>query len=123
MEDYVNEFMDASRELNSIGKPVDDELLGAMMLQGLPESYEPMVMAIEHSVSQLVSKGYVAVFDKNGCKIQDSDSCNIEGEIQATTTEMGGIYRLNIKELANVATTSTHLLWHKRLRQLNRVSM
>ncbi|KAG5879642.1 hypothetical protein JTB14_034442 [Gonioctena quinquepunctata] len=34
IEDYVNEFMNASQKLNSIGKPVDDELLGTMMLQG-----------------------------------------------------------------------------------------
>lgn len=55
MEDYVNEFMTISQKLSAISKPVDDELLGAMMLQGLPENYNPMVMAIEHSGAHITS--------------------------------------------------------------------
>lgn len=49
MEDYVNDIMAMSQQLISIGKPLDDEFLGAIMLQGLTEEYEPMVMALESS--------------------------------------------------------------------------
>lgn len=55
MEDYVNEFMTVTRKLSAISKPVDDELLGAMMLQGLQENYNPMVIAIEHSGANITS--------------------------------------------------------------------
>lgn len=49
MEGYVNEVMTLSQQLLSIGKPLDDEFLGVIMLQGLTEDYEPMVMALENS--------------------------------------------------------------------------
>ncbi|KAG8224477.1 hypothetical protein J437_LFUL003200 [Ladona fulva] len=34
MEDYVNEVMSLSQKLAAVDKPVDDEFLGAIMLQG-----------------------------------------------------------------------------------------
>lgn len=55
MEDYVNDFMTVSQKLKSAGKPIDDEDLGVIMLQGLPESYAPMIMAIEHSNVKVTS--------------------------------------------------------------------
>lgn len=55
MEDYVNDFMTVSQKLKSAGKPLDDEDLGILMLQSLPENYAPMIMAIEHSNVKVTS--------------------------------------------------------------------
>lgn len=49
MESYVNEILSISEQLAGIGKPVDDEYIGIIMLQGLPEEYEPMTMALENT--------------------------------------------------------------------------
>lgn len=55
MEDYVNQIMALSQQLMSIGKPLDDEFLGVIMLQGLTDDYEPMVMALENSGIDITS--------------------------------------------------------------------
>lgn len=49
MEMYVNEILSLAEQLSSMNKPLDDEFLAAIMLQGLPQEYEPMIMALEHS--------------------------------------------------------------------------
>lgn len=46
---YVNEILSLANQLADMDKEVDDELLAALMLQGLGEQYEPMRMAIENS--------------------------------------------------------------------------
>jgi hypothetical protein len=38
-----------------MGKAVDDEFIGAVMLQGLPSDYEPIVMALESSGAVITS--------------------------------------------------------------------
>ncbi|KAG8240192.1 hypothetical protein J437_LFUL019257 [Ladona fulva] len=55
MEDYVNEVISLSQKLAAVDKPVDDEFLGAIMLQGLPDDYELMVMALESSGATISS--------------------------------------------------------------------
>lgn len=55
MEAYVNEVMSISEKLRAVDKPVDDEFLGAVMLQGLTEEYQPMCMALEHSATAITS--------------------------------------------------------------------
>lgn len=55
MEDYVNEILSIAGQLAGIGKPVDDEYIGIIMLQGLPDDYEPMAMALEHSAVEITS--------------------------------------------------------------------
>ncbi|XP_069361062.1 uncharacterized protein [Maniola hyperantus] len=46
---YVTEIMSIAQKLNDIGKELDDELLAALMLQGLGEKYAPLRMAMENS--------------------------------------------------------------------------
>ncbi|CAB0004134.1 unnamed protein product, partial [Nesidiocoris tenuis] len=58
MQEYVNEALYISQQLNTIGKPVDDEFLGAIMLQGLPREYDPMVMALEN-IGKEISSDFV----------------------------------------------------------------
>ena len=55
MEDYVNKVMALSQKLSSIGKPIDDEFLGVILLQGLTADYDPMVMALENSGVDITS--------------------------------------------------------------------
>ncbi|BES99401.1 ZnF_C2HC [Nesidiocoris tenuis] len=49
-EEYVNEAMSVSTKLQDIREPVPDKFLAAVVLQGLPDSYKPMIMALQNSV-------------------------------------------------------------------------
>ncbi|XP_039313806.1 uncharacterized protein LOC105196674 isoform X1 [Solenopsis invicta] len=55
MEIYVNEIMSASQKLADINAPLDDEFLAVIMLSGLTEDYDPMVMALESANIRLTS--------------------------------------------------------------------
>lgn len=56
METYVNnEVMSLSEKLRTVDKPIDDEFLGVIMLQGLPEANQPMCIALEHSGVDITS--------------------------------------------------------------------
>ncbi|CAB0000865.1 unnamed protein product, partial [Nesidiocoris tenuis] len=48
-EEYVNEAMSVSTKLQDIREPVPDKFLAAVVLQGLPDSYKPMIMALQNS--------------------------------------------------------------------------
>lgn len=49
IEEYVNRIVGTAHKLNSIGMKVDDEWIGSLLLSGLPEKFQPMIMAIESS--------------------------------------------------------------------------
>ncbi|KOB69296.1 Retrovirus-related Pol polyprotein from transposon TNT 1-94 [Operophtera brumata] len=49
VREYVTSVMMVSQELQDLGKEVDDELLAALMLQGLTIEFQPMRLAIENS--------------------------------------------------------------------------
>jgi len=49
MEGYVNHVTGLSEHLSAMGAPLEEEYLGVILLQGLPDSYEPMIMALENS--------------------------------------------------------------------------
>ncbi|GBP54909.1 Retrovirus-related Pol polyprotein from transposon TNT 1-94 [Eumeta japonica] len=49
VEEYVSKIMTTAHKLRNIGFKVDDEWLGTLLLFGLPESYKPMIIAIESS--------------------------------------------------------------------------
>lgn len=49
VEDYVSKIITTALKLRNIGFKVDDEWLGTLLLSGLPESYQPMIIAIESS--------------------------------------------------------------------------
>ena len=52
---YVTEIMTIAQSLRDIGKEVDDEMLAALMLQGLSKEYTPLKIAIENSNIELMS--------------------------------------------------------------------
>lgn len=47
--DYVNKIIGTSQKLSAIGMNVEDEWIGSLLLTGLPEKFQPMIMAIESS--------------------------------------------------------------------------
>ncbi|CAH2099085.1 unnamed protein product [Euphydryas editha] len=49
VEEYVSKVVTTAHKLRNIGFKVDDEWLGTLLLSGLPETYKPMIMAIESS--------------------------------------------------------------------------
>lgn len=49
MEEYVDIIISTSQQLNGVGLVVSEEWVGSFLLAGLPSSYRPMIMAIEHS--------------------------------------------------------------------------
>lgn len=53
MEHYVNQVIDTSQKLDRSGFKLSQELIGSLMLAGLTERFEPMVIAIEHSLQQI----------------------------------------------------------------------
>lgn len=48
MEDYVNKIVSTAHTLNGAGMQINDEWIATLLLAGLSERYEPMIMAIEN---------------------------------------------------------------------------
>lgn len=48
MMSYVSQIVETANKLNGIGFPVSDEWLGVILLTGLTENYEPMIMGLEN---------------------------------------------------------------------------
>ena len=49
MEDFVNTVMTTAHQLRGIGLEIPEELVGGLLLAGLPETYRSMVVALENS--------------------------------------------------------------------------
>lgn len=49
IEEYVNLIMNTAHKLAGIGCKIEDEWIGTFLLAGLPDVYQPMIMAIESS--------------------------------------------------------------------------
>ncbi|CAF4953454.1 unnamed protein product [Pieris macdunnoughi] len=49
MAQYVTSLLETSQRLNNTGFKISDEWIGSLLLAGLPEKFEPMIMAVEHS--------------------------------------------------------------------------
>lgn len=55
LTEYTTELMRTANQLSDLGKEVDDELLAALMLQGLPEEYTPLRLALENTNTVLTT--------------------------------------------------------------------
>lgn len=53
MEDYVNRLTVLWAKVTKVGFKIDDEIVGALMLGGLPDQYKPLVMTLENSDKKL----------------------------------------------------------------------
>ncbi|KAL0883080.1 hypothetical protein ABMA27_016546 [Loxostege sticticalis] len=49
MEAYLNKIKEISHQLSEIEAPLDDEFNAIIMLSGLTDNYDPLIMAIENS--------------------------------------------------------------------------
>lgn len=49
MESYVNLIMHTVHKLRGIGSNVSEDWVGTFLLAGLPDTYQPMIMAVENS--------------------------------------------------------------------------
>lgn len=49
MTSYVSQLMETAQKLQGTGFEINDQWVASLMLAGLPEKFEPMIMAIEHS--------------------------------------------------------------------------
>ncbi|XP_050340734.1 uncharacterized protein LOC126767204, partial [Bactrocera neohumeralis] len=53
VQDYVNEMVMTSIKLQNAGLDVGDELVASLLLAGLPNEYQALVMAMENSKAKL----------------------------------------------------------------------
>lgn len=57
IEDFVNRVTMTSLKVKKTGLKLDDEIIASLMLAGLPNEFDPLVMAIENSSEQLTTDG------------------------------------------------------------------
>lgn len=78
VDQYVNTIVSTAHELNGIGLNIDDEWIGSILLAGLPEEYEPMVMSLGSSgikvSTKLVKKKIFQEVKFENCKISKNSS-------------------------------------------------
>lgn len=55
VEEYVSQMMSTSHKLSEVGFKVDDTWLASLLLMGLPEMYEPMIMGLEASGTRITA--------------------------------------------------------------------
>lgn len=55
VEDYINKITMTSLKVKRTGLNLDDEIVASLMLAGLPNEYQSLVMAIENSTANLTS--------------------------------------------------------------------
>ena len=55
MNEYVSEALTLAQKLADIGSPMDDKLIGVIILAELPSDYKPMVMVLESSGVEITS--------------------------------------------------------------------
>lgn len=97
MEEYVTEVLFASQRLRDIGKEVDDELLTALMLQGLSEEYESLRMALDNSTEKITS-------DLVKTKLLQLNIKEVtSGESAMLVKNKGRVYNKNYKRAHNVS--------------------
>lgn len=52
-EDYVSKIMMTAQKVKKTGLKLDDELIASLMLAGLPQNFDSLVMAVENSTKTL----------------------------------------------------------------------
>lgn len=55
MQEYIDSVMSVAEDLENIGEPLRDTAVGAIMLAGLPESYDPLILGIQGSNQKTTS--------------------------------------------------------------------
>ena len=55
IEEYVNQITSTAQKLEGIDMQIPDELIGAILLAGLPGEYRPIIMALESSGTNITA--------------------------------------------------------------------
>lgn len=55
MQAYIDVIADCSNRLNGIGLTMDDQWIAAILLAGLTDNYQPLIMALEATTTELKS--------------------------------------------------------------------
>jgi len=71
MEQYVTQIMTAAHQLTGIGLKMDEEWIGTILLAGLPNQYQPMIMVIESSGMRITG-------DAIKTKLLQEEKANVE---------------------------------------------
>ncbi|KOB67937.1 Uncharacterized protein OBRU01_16010 [Operophtera brumata] len=56
MEKYITRITELSQQLREIDSPLDDEFVAIIMLSGLTNDYDPLIMALENSNIHLTTE-------------------------------------------------------------------
>lgn len=55
MEDYISKMMSFWIKVNSVGFKIESNIVGSLLLGGLPSKYRPLVMGMENSGKELTA--------------------------------------------------------------------
>lgn len=75
MEDYVNRIISTAHQLNGIGFPIPDQVIGTLLLAGLPEEYRPMIMALENSGTPITGDARNKAFARSSVSVDKFSAC------------------------------------------------
>lgn len=56
MDTYLSTIIELAQQLNDIGSPLEDDFVAVIMLSGLPQEYDPLIMALENNSTTLSSE-------------------------------------------------------------------
>lgn len=91
VREYITAILKVAQQLRDIGKEVDDEMLAALMLQGLTEKYNPMKMAIENSninlTSDLIKTKLLQQDEDNQSKPNDGNALVVKNKAQSSNVK------------------------------------
>lgn len=68
MEEYLSDIQTTSQALISIKAGLDDEFVGIIMLAGLTDAFNPLVMTLEHSSTQISTETVMAALLKENLR-------------------------------------------------------
>lgn len=113
MESYVNKILNTSNKLSSVGFPIDDEWISAIILAGLTEKYHPFIMGIEANGNCLSKDEIVAkLLDAGGDDNQNTAFLGKQGKGKNTVRKC---YNCNSStHLANECDQKKKKRWNKK---------
>lgn len=71
LNEYLNDILSLAQKLESINAGLEDEFIGVIMLSGLTEEFDPMIMALENSGGRLTSDYVCCALMKQDMKLED----------------------------------------------------
>ncbi|KAI5643647.1 gag-polypeptide of LTR copia-type domain-containing protein [Phthorimaea operculella] len=115
IENYVTEVQSTNQALQAIKSGLDDEFLAVVMLAGLTEDFNPLVMALEHSAKKLTTELVISALYKEG---QRTRTGNVTGDsvlaAASRSSSSGGGGGKN-KLICRFCNKAGHMKWQCKL--------